>query len=149
MEILSAGTSGTSAERFFERLKRAGATSVVDIRLHRSSQLAGFAKERDLKFFVPTIALADYLVEPLLAPADADLKAYRNKDLGWSDYESRYLDLIDRRSVAETIEFQLWGTRPVLLCSEPEPSHCHRRLAAEYLNEHLSGALSVTMVTHL
>lgn len=149
MEILSAGTSGTTAERFFERLKSAGATSIVDTRLHRSSQLAGFAKERDLRYFLPRLSSAGYEIEPLLAPEDAVLKAYRSKTLGWHAYEENYLQLLDRRQIVLSIDFEAWGERPVLLCSEPEPSRCHRRLAADYLEEHLAGDLSVTSIVHL
>lgn len=149
MEILSAGTSGTSAEHFFDRIDFASATAVVDIRLHRSSQLAGFAKERDLRYFVPRLTSAIYLVESKLAPAESDLKSYRNKLIAWAEYEERYLRGIEERRITETIDFERWGDRPVLLCSEPEPSHCHRRLAAEYLRESLRGSLAVTHIAHL
>ena len=149
MEILSAGTSGSTAEQFFERLKSARATSVIDTRLHRSSQLAGFAKERDLRYFLPRLSSARYDVEPLLAPEDANLKAFRSKTLEWPEYEERYLDLLVRRQVHLSIDFDHWGERPVLLCSEAQPLHCHRRLAAQYLRDHLKGGVSISTVVHL
>lgn len=149
MEILSAGTSGASAEIFFGRLKLAGASSVVDVRLNRTSQLAGFSKERDLQYFISQLTDARYLVEPLLAPLGEDLKAYRAKQISWADYESRYLQLMDDRRVSQRISFNHWGTRPVLLCSEREADQCHRRLAAEYIVRELGTSLDIRGIRHI
>jgi uncharacterized protein (DUF488 family) len=135
MEILSAGTSGTTAEQFFSRLKLAGATSVIDTRLHRSSQLAAFAKEKDLRYFLDAILGIDYFVTPLLAPEVDALRDYRSKRVSWAEYESQYAALIEGRRVSERLDPRPWGDRPVLLCSEHLPDHCHRRLAANYLAE--------------
>ena len=44
IEICTIGFTQSTAERFFGRLKDAGVTRVLDIRLHSDSQLAGFAK---------------------------------------------------------------------------------------------------------
>ena len=52
MEIYSIGFTQTSAEHFFGRLSDAGVARVLDVRLNNSSQLAGFAKARDLPFFL-------------------------------------------------------------------------------------------------
>ncbi|MGV3711718.1 DUF488 domain-containing protein [Pseudolysinimonas sp.] len=133
MEIFSAGTSGTSAQDFFERLRVARVTTVVDTRLHPSSQLAAFAKARDLRYFLKEILGIDYLSEPLLMPEDAALKAYRRGVIDWATYEARYQELLHTRFASERITPTNWGERPLLLCSEPTPHHCHRRLAAEYL----------------
>lgn len=149
MEIYSSGTAGTTAEQFFERLKTAGVTAVVDTRLNRSSQLLGFAKERDLRYFLPRLSQSKYLVEPLLAPAEQDLKAYRSGDISWGEYEDRYLSLIAQRRIQDAIRFEGWGGRPALLCSEHDAEKCHRRLAAQYLEIKLAGEFAVTRVMHL
>jgi uncharacterized protein (DUF488 family) len=47
------------------------------------------------------------------------------------------------------LDFSAWGDRPVLLCSEAEPAHCHRRVAAEFLARELSGRLAVSAIVHL
>lgn len=146
MEIFSAGTSGTSAEGFFRRLKDAGVTSVVDTRLNTKSQLAAFAKSPDLKYFLRELVGIPYFHEPLLAPEDEALKAYRAKKLSWADYEERYVALLESRNASTRLELSGWGPRPLLLCSEPTPERCHRRLAANYLRARLPG---VENISHL
>jgi hypothetical protein len=49
------GSPKTSAEGFFERLLNAGIKKVVDVRLHNTSQLAGFAKADDLAYLLRKI----------------------------------------------------------------------------------------------
>ena len=48
MEIYTIGFTQTTAEHFFGRLKAAGVQRLLDVRLNNSSQLAGFAKAKDL-----------------------------------------------------------------------------------------------------
>ena len=148
MEIFTAGTSGSTAERFFRRLIDADVTTVVDTRLNNVSQLAAFSKYPDLPYFLSRITRADYLHELLLAPEQDALKAYRAKALTWPEYARRYRELLERRRVDEVIDRSGWGERPLLLCSEPTAEHCHRRLAAEYLANSW-GAGVVTGVRHL
>ncbi len=74
----------------------------------------------------------------MLAPTDDILKSYRSGNLTWPAYSSAYLDLLERRRVAETLSPKdLDGS--CLLCSEATPECCHRRLAAEYLNKKWGG----------
>lgn len=146
MEICSIGSSGNTAERFFGVLKEHKVTSIIDTRLHASSQLAGFTRKDSLAYFAQTILGIPYFHETLLAPEDKDLKAYRNKEISWLEYENRYLSLISKREVIKLIDFKAWGEKPVLLCSENTAENCHRRLAAEYLSQEL---VSVSNITHL
>lgn len=74
----------------------------------------------------------EYHEVPILAPEESILNDYR-KTGDWAKYEKRYLELIRQRGVEKHINTVLLQERVVLLCSEPEPTHCHRRLAAEYL----------------
>ncbi|HEX5939396.1 MAG TPA: DUF488 domain-containing protein [Dehalococcoidia bacterium] len=100
--------------------------------MHNVSQLAGFAKREDLAYFLKEICAIDYLHEPLLAPTEELLSAYRGKEIEWADYERRFLELLTERSVHTALDKQMFEGS-VLLCSEAEPEHCHRRLVAEYL----------------
>ncbi len=50
--IATIGFTQSTAEHFFERLIGAGVRKVVDVRLHNTSQLAGFAKAEDLAWFL-------------------------------------------------------------------------------------------------
>jgi uncharacterized protein (DUF488 family) len=133
MRLYTIGFTKTSAEGFFTRLQKAAAKRLVDVRLHNVSQLAGFAKRDDLRFFLKAICSIDYLHRPELAPTDTLLDAYKKQGGDWSTYERSFLDLMAQRRVEETIP-QAVLEDACLLCSEAKPHHCHRRLVAEYLN---------------
>ena len=68
--VATIGFTKSIAERFFERLLAAGVTKVIDVRLHNTSQLAGFAKAEDLAYLLGKIGGIGYVHEPLLAPTD-------------------------------------------------------------------------------
>jgi len=76
----------------------------------------------------------EYHEVPILAPEKSILKEYR-KTSDWGKYEQSYLDLIRHREAERHIAPALLEEGVILLCSEAEPTHCHRRLAAEYLAE--------------
>jgi uncharacterized protein (DUF488 family) len=135
MEIATIGFTKHSADSFFSRLRAANIEQLVDVRIHNVSQLAGFAKRDDLRFFLRELCGATYVHEPLLAPTDDLLRSYRDKEILWTEYEKRFLDLMDDRSIEDIVPRDLFATRTVLLCSEHTPEHCHRRLVAEYLND--------------
>ena len=144
MKIFTIGFTKTNANRFFERLEIAGVKQVIDTRLNRSSQLSGFAKEDDLRFFLDRVSRIKYSVEKILAPTPEILDAYRKKEMGWTEYARRYLDLLEGRKVTQKL-LNMELDHSCLLCSEATPEHCHRRLAAEYL----SAAASDIKVVHL
>ncbi len=132
MKLYTIGFTKTSAERFFKRLQGAGVKKVVDTRLHRDSQLAGFAKQSDLPFFLSNISKIEYGVTELLAPTADILDAYRKKRIKWAEYEKLYGELLAARHVEAQLAPHALD-HCCLLCSEATPEHCHRRLAAEYL----------------
>jgi len=132
MIIYTIGFTKKSAEEFFETLRRSNARHLWDIRLHNTSQLAGFAKRDDLRYFLRQIVNMEYRDIPILAPEGSLLDDYR-KTGDWAKYERNYLDLIRRRCVSKHIDMTSLEDGVVLLCSEAEPDHCHRRLAAEYV----------------
>jgi len=105
---------------------------VLDVRLHNTSQLAGFAKRDDLAYLVQTICSAGYVEVPDLTPEAEMLKRYRAKQIGWDEYATAYLHLLAERRIESTLDRAAFD-RGVLLCSEATPDHCHRRIAAEYL----------------
>ena len=103
------------------------------MRLNNTSQLAGFAKRDDLQFFLRELCGAEYHHEPALAPTKEILDAYKKKQISWEEYEIRFVDLLVERAAEQTVDRRLFEVPAVLLCSEPSPKRCHRRLAAEYL----------------
>ena len=134
MKIFTIGFTKKSAEQFFTRLKQPGLVRLLDVRLNNVSQLAGFAKMKDLKFFLREICDIDYVHLTELARTQDILDAYKKNGGDWSVYETAFLALMAARRVEETVDKNLLGGG-CLLCSEPTPEHCHRRLVAEYLRE--------------
>jgi uncharacterized protein (DUF488 family) len=135
MEVYTTGFTKKTAAQFFGSLKQAGIKQLIDIRLNNSSQLAGFTKKEDLRFFLKEICGIEYRHEPLLAPTQDMLGAYKKQKGSWSDYEQRFLSLMRERKIEEKIDPKLFETPTVLLCSEATAEHCHRRLVSEYLRE--------------
>jgi uncharacterized protein (DUF488 family) len=134
MKIFTIGFTKKSAETFFTRLKNAGVKRLVDVRLNNVSQLAGFTKKDDLRFFAKAVCDIEYVHLPVLAPTQDILDAYKKQKGGWSLYEHQFLDLMRSRHIEEaTTREALDGG--CLLCSEEQPHHCHRRLVAEYLRD--------------
>jgi uncharacterized protein (DUF488 family) len=134
MKIFTMGFTKKSAEQFFARLKQSGLKRVVDTRLNNVSQLAGFTKKDDLKFFLKAVLDIDYVHAPLLAPNKDILDDYKKSGGDWPTYERKFLDLMGSRHIESKVDRYLLDGA-CLLCSEPTPHHCHRRLVAEYLNE--------------
>lgn len=144
MRVFTIGFTNKPASRFFQLLRDSGACRVVDVRLNNSSQLAGFAKRDDLRFFLTELCSMDYAHLPALAPTKQLLSDYRKRRCSWRNYESRFLDLMRERRVERTVSRDLLSDA-CLLCSEHRPVKCHRRLVVEYLDEHWGGL----DITHL
>ena len=107
---------------------------LVDVRLNNVSQLAGFTKRNDLAYFLRQIGDIDYVHLPALAPTQELLDAYKKRGGSWETYTKQFVGLLVKRRVEDQIEPALLD-RACLLCSEPTPEHCHRRLVAEYLQQ--------------
>ena len=135
MAIYTAGFAEWTAEQFFGELKKSQVDQLIDVRLNNVSQLAGFAKRKDLEYFLKTICGADYRHEPMLAPTADMLKDYRSKKISWLEYERLFMLLLAERRVESVLSRQIFEGNPVFLCSEHKPDHCHRRLALEYLQK--------------
>lgn len=134
MKLYTIGFTGKSAEYFFTCLRRAGVRNILDVRLNNTSQLSGFSKRDDLRFFAREICKAGYAQLPVLAPSEDLFHARKKENMTWQAYEKRYLDAIGRRAVETQVDPALLDGG-CLLCAEDDPRHCHRRLAAEYLAE--------------
>jgi uncharacterized protein (DUF488 family) len=139
VEVYTIGFTKKSAAEFFGTLRRAGIRRLIDVRLSNTSQLAAFAKRDDLQFFLREICQADYRHEPLLAPTQDILDAYKKKRMSWEEYEARFVDLLVERAAERNVDRRLFDAPTALLCSEPSAQRCHRRLAAEYLAEKWGG----------
>ena len=147
VHIFTIGFTRKTAEEFFGLLERAGVKRVVDTRLNNVSQLAGFAKKEDLRFFLKRVSGMDYVHLPVLAPTQEMLDAFKKEKGEWADYEKKFLALITQRQIETQVPKDVLHMG-CLLCSEDTPEHCHRRLVAEYLQRAWGGEGGVE-ITHL
>ena len=133
MKIFTIGFTKKSAREFFGRLQKPGLRRLIDVRLNNVSQLAGFSKRDDLAFFCESILSIEYLHLPELAPTQEMLDRYKKDHGSWTDYETKFIALMAERKIEEKLDHVLMDGG-CLLCSEPTPEYCHRKLVADYLN---------------
>ena len=132
MPVYTIGYKGKSLQVFVDQLRAAQVDAVGDIRLRNTSHLAGYTKRDDLAFLLREGFGIAYEHHPELAPTAEIREAYL-VDSDWIAYETRFLPLLRaRRAEAVGQDILARYRRPCLLCAEPEPDHCHRRLVAEY-----------------
>lgn len=132
MTIYTIGFTQKSAEQFFETLKCNGVELLIDVRLNNKSQLAGFSKGSDLAYFLKEIGKIKYVHCDEFAPTKELLSNYQKGTVSWDEYEQQFDKIMESRGVCRKFiprfkEFE----KVCLLCSEPTPEHCHRRLVAE------------------
>lgn len=142
MNIYTIGFTQKTAAEFFGHLSASHISTLIDVRINNVSQLSGFAKKNDLKFFLRELCGASYIHFPDLAPTKDLLKLYKNRDISWESYEGQFLDLMEKRNVEKKLDASLLDDG-CLLCSEHKPHFCHRRLVVEYLNNHTDLSLDV------
>ena len=146
--LCTIGFAGKTAEEFFALLRGAGIQQLIDVRQNRGGQLSGFAKHPDLSFFLRAMEKIEYAHEPLLAPSPELLKSYR-KGRDWPAYEAAFLKEMKERSVPEKVDTTSWASKVALLCSEPGPEKCHRRLVADLLAAHWRARGDLVEIRHL
>jgi uncharacterized protein (DUF488 family) len=127
IKLFTIGYTKRSAEIFFSTLKQAEIKLLIDVRLNNTSQLAGYTKKDDLS--------SSYKHMPELAPTADILDGYKAKAIDWQTYELKFRQLLEDRNLiplGETMNLD----HACLLCAEPRPDKCHRRLVAEYLQKY-------------
>ena len=134
-EIATIGFGKKGAARFIELLRSGEVETVVDTRRRPDSPLSGYARQRDLPYLLHHIAGIGYEHRPELAPPNELLDRYR-QDKNWEAYVRDFEDVLSSADARESMnELLSRPDRVALLCSEPEPSKCHRRLVAERMQE--------------
>ena len=138
MLLYTIGFTKKTAEQFFEGIKYRRIQIMIDIRLNNTSQMAGFTKKKDLSYFLETICGCKYEHCPEIAPTKEILTAWRKKSITWPEYEEQYRALMTERKAVRNFITCYDGVYEsvCLLCSEPTPEQCHRRLFAEMIQEH-------------
>lgn len=138
MKIFTIGFTQKSAREFFNKIKENKIDLLLDIRLNNVSQLSGFAKGKDLEYFLKEICHCEYAHDEMFAPTKILLDNYRTKKVSWIEYEKVFVEILKTRPIIERFN-KIYGkfNNICLLCTEPTPEQCHRRLVAEYLKEHI------------
>ncbi len=134
-KLYTMGYTQKSAEKFFSLLETNGIQRLIDIRLYNNTQLAGFSKKDSLRYFLKEILDIDYRHIPSMAPSKDIFNDSKKNGLEWQDYELRFNRLINNRRI-EWLISENEIDHACLLCCEPKPTNCHRRLVAEYLQQH-------------
>ncbi len=134
VNLFTIGFTQKSAQFFFDTLINAGVKRVIDTRLNNVSQLAGFTKRADLKYFLQKLGDIEYVHMLDMAPNKEILDAYKKNNGDWETYEKKFLNLMSDRQIEKKVSPELIDGS-CLLCSEAKPHHCHRRLVAEYLSD--------------
>jgi len=132
IDTYTIGFTKTNARAFFITLQESNVTRLLDVRLNNVSQLAGFAKRDDLKYFLEVICGIEFLHVEEFAPTKDILDAYKKHKGDWQVYESEFMNLMAKRGIESKVPRELLENA-CLLCSEATPENCHRRLVVEYL----------------
>jgi uncharacterized protein (DUF488 family) len=146
MKTFTIGFTQKGANKFFTLIKDNNISRIIDVRVNNVSQLAGFAKRDDLKFFLSELCDADYIHLEELAPTKDILSDYKKKIITWEDYEDKFLNLIAKRNIERSVDKSMLDNG-CLLCSEHKPHYCHRRLVVEYLNDRWNTDIEVVHLT--
>lgn len=131
-QLYTIGFTKKSAKQFFGLIKEAGVKRIVDVRRRPNSQLAGFANNRDLAWFLSELCKVDYVHVAELAPSPELLDDYRKKRIDWRGYKPRFTKQMKDAEIKDRMGAIL-RPRDCLLCSEHEPNECHRSLVTKYL----------------
>lgn len=144
MTLYTIGFTQKTAEHFFGLIKTNHIELLVDIRLNNKSQLAGFSKGEDLRFFLNEICNCKYEHCVEYAPTKDILDRYKKGKIDWSQYVSEYIPLMGSRKAPEKFLSKFSNIKNIcLLCSEPTPERCHRRLLAEMIEKAAPNDISV------
>ena len=140
--LFTIGFTKKSAEQFFNLLRDNRIKQLVDVRINNTSQLAGFAKGQDLKFFVNEICHIPYKHVTDFAPTKELLDKWHKQEVSWLEYESIYTSMLKDRNILGKYGIKQFDGS-CFLCSEDTPEHCHRRLLAEYMKKHFTEEVKI------
>ena len=139
------GFGQKNAKKFFSLLSQNNIARLIDVRLNNVSQLAGFTKRDDLAYFLGKICNCGYEHRQDWAPTKELLDEYKSKKIDWPTYEQQFDIIMRQRNISSTVKPESLDMT-CLLCSEPLPQQCHRRLVAEYLKKQFGNLTIIHLV---
>ena len=135
-KIFTIGFARKTAEDFFETLKDNGVKKIIDVRFKNTSQLLGFSKYVDLEYLTREILKGKCIHDRKFTPSEKILTRYKKNLIDWDGYEREFEDLMKYRDIDTYIADNYAAQENYcLLCTEPTPDNCHRRLVAEKIRD--------------
>jgi len=136
LKLYTIGFSGKTAQQFFEILKKNKIGCLLDIRIYPNSGDAGFCNQTDLPYFLEEIANCGNRYCPELAPTEKLLNDHHQTP-DWEKYVVGFTQLMEERKIPFSLDREFFERQTCcLLCFEPTPEFCHRRLVSERIQEH-------------
>ena len=137
MLLYTIGFTKKSALQFFEGIKYRGIQMLVDVRLKNTSQLMRFSHGQDIEYLLQKLCNCEYEHCVNYAPTKEILTDWKKKRITWPEYIERYCALMAERKSVHDFMTRYYGLYEAvcLLCSEPTPEHCHRRIFPEMIQE--------------
>lgn len=142
IKLYTIGFTKKSAEYFFNLLRNNGVKRLVDVRISNSSQLAGFAKGKDLEFFVKEICHIPYQHIVDFAPSKDLLDRWHKEEVTWDEYEKIYIKMLQDREIIRKFGVKTFDGA-CFLCSEDTPEQCHRRLLVEFMKKNCTEKVEI------
>lgn len=136
------GFTKKSAEQFFNLLRDNHVKQLIDVRISNGSQLAGFAKGKDLEFFLKEICHIPYKQVIDFAPTKELLDKWHKQEVSWTEYETIYTSILKERDILRKHGIKQFDGS-CFLCSEETPENCHRRLLVEYMKKHSTEDINI------
>ena len=133
IKVFTIGFGGKTKDQFMEILDAVGIRALIDIRLWRVARFVPWAGGENLA----TAPGGRYIYVPEFAPTKELLTGYRDGTVDWAGYEKIFNELLTARRAEELFDASALD-HICFLCSEKTADQCHRRLAAEYLAQHLA-----------
>lgn len=131
LKIYTIGTNGKNKEIFAEILNAVNVNTVIDVRLWRQSRFVPWTSGTNLLRM-----LGDkYKYIPELTPTLDLLTKIKNGTINWTEYEQIFNDILKKRQI-ENLFAPNTINKVCFLCAEKTAENCHRRLVAEYLQQH-------------
>ena len=139
IKLFNIGFTQKNAEEFFGILRDNKIDCLVDVRLNPNGQLSRFAFGKDLPYFLDKlVGNCKYVHRVDLAPKKELLKEIRTKgsamNKDYKVFEKAFKQQMEQESNIDNFVDKFKNFQNiVLLCSEPTPEKCHRRLISEIL----------------
>ena len=135
-DFFTIGYVGRNKEQFLELLKSAGVASLVDMRANPVSMYKPDFSKGNLKRFLEEHDIQYFHQASLGVPREIRAKAVGqpNRDVIWTWYDSQVVDRVAGRNLHWF--FNALEHPVALMCTELDPTSCHRHRLALALEGH-------------